>query len=389
MNSFNQKGGVYWDFISEKNDTNGRIFNLSPTENFIRTIYWYNYMLHAERVLDYDSLNSPLREYINDFIPELNNPDVPIFLFKQTLPIEYNEMMENVVFKRNILNPFDGTIDKIASFKSAMVHDPKADMLELYQNNVEVKSNYSILNKFNKQVYQEFLTDSLTGDKRFDMFNQNIKKLLLNNTIIPSVNVNDMSYWLTKDSDSYIKDLQENDYPHSRYGDFMSLNLEEEDSLPAIKPKLLNLIDYGTPLYWIDLYKIRFKHTRVENEGKVSSAKGYSIIDNITRIKNDPDFFTKLMLKTSFSKDEKSITPLTVFLMDDMLYSHDHKRIVANIAAGNRYMLGVLNQNAYVIVQREIGYRPMKCVFSQNDKSLILKFTDEQLKEFGHYFFSR
>ena len=252
MNSFNQKGGVYWDFISEKNDTNGRIFNLSPTENFIRTIYWYNYMLHAERVLDYDSLNSPLREYINDFIPELNNPDVPIFLFKQTLPIEYNEMMENVVFKRNILNPFDGTIDKIASFKSAMVHDPKADMLELYQNNVEVKSNDSILNKFNKQVYQEFLTDSLTGDKRFDMFNQNIKKLLLNNTIIPSVNVNDMSYWLTKDSDSYIKDLQENDYPHSRYGDFMSLNLEEEDSLPAIKPKLLNLIDYDTPLYWID-----------------------------------------------------------------------------------------------------------------------------------------
>ena len=93
------------------------------------------------------------------------------------------------------------------------------------------------------------------------------------------------------------------------------------------------------------------------------------------------------MLKTSFSKDEKSITPLTVFLMDDMLYSHDHKRIVANIAAGNRYMLGVLNQNAYVIVQREIGYRPMKCVFSQNDKSLILKFTDKQLKEFGHYFF--
>ena len=67
-------------------------------------------------------------------------------------------------------------------------------------------------------------------------------------------------------------------------------------------------------------------------------------------------FYSRLMRAARSSAGSKVIAPLAVFVMDGMLYSHDHKRVVASLAVGHRYMLGTLAQDAPVIVKRQIGY---------------------------------
>ena len=327
--------------------------------------------------------NEKLKNYLDEIKENLFDSDIPIQLYKQYLPIEYNEKMNRLLFSRNIINPVDGTVDKIVGFSGVMAHDPKLDLLDLY---LDVNESNSIikLKKFNNQTYQDIISYTDKSNKKLYKFNSNIKKLLLDNTLIPSVLIADESNWLSDEfNDEYARKISGS--KQSTYGDFIKGN-DETKVLPKISKKIVRMINYDTNLYWIDLYKLRFKHTKVDNEGNINTSSDYTIISNIKKIKKDKNFYTKLMKKVTFSRDEKSITPLTVFLMDDMLYSHDHKRIIASIAAGNRYMLGVINQDANVIIPREIGYRPMKCVFSQNDKSIILRFTNEQLKEFGHYF---
>lgn len=390
MTLLSQEGGFYWDYTIEKKDKE-RVFNLSPSENFIRTVYWYNYLIYAEKVNSFEDIeNKKLKDYLDEIKENLFDSDIPIQLYKQYLPIEYNKKMNRLLFSRNIINPVDGTVDKIVGFRGVKVHDPKLDLLDLY---LDIKSNSKKeLKKFNNQTYQDIMNYTDKSNEKLYKFNSNIRKLILDRTLIPSVLIEDESNWLSdkfnmeyekKISDS--KQSLKQSLKQSTYRDFIKGN-DETKVLPEISKKIDRMINYDTKLYWIDLFKLRFKHTQVEDEGKINTSSDYTIISNIKKIKKDKNFYTKLMKKVTFLKDEKPITPLTIFLMDDMLYSHDHKRIVASIAAGNRYMLGVINQDANVIIPREIGYRPMKCVFSQNDKSIILRFTNEQLKEFGHYF---
>jgi len=384
MALLNQEGGFYWDYISEKNDKS-RIFNLSPSENFIRTTYWYNYLIHAEKVISFENIeNENLKKYLDEIKENLFNKDIPIQLYKQYLPIEYNKKMSKLLFSRNIINPKNGTVDKLVGFSGLMVRDPKLDELDLYLN-LKDSNNQKNLRDFNNQDYQDIIGYKDKINAKLYKFNSNIKGLIKNKTLIPCVLIEDESNWLSnKFNDEYEKKISGS--KQSTYGDLIK-GKDKKKRLPEINKKISAMINYDTNLYWIDLFKLRFKHTKVDNEGNINTSSDYTIISNIKKIKKDKHFYTRLMRKVTFSTGEKSITPLTVFLMDDMLYSHDHKRIVASIAAGNRYMIGVINQNANVIIPRELGYRPMKCVFSQNDKSIILRFTDEQLKDFGHYFF--
>ena len=68
------------------------------------------------------------------------------------------------------------------------------------------------------------------------------------------------------------------------------------------------------------------------------------------------------------------------------LYSHDHKRVFSSIAAGNRYIIGVINQNIDLIVKREVGYQSERCLFSKYDRSMILLPTVENMSKWGNYF---
>lgn len=43
-----QEGGLWWEKFSEREQD--KKFNLSPTEEFIKALYLYNYMLHSQKI---------------------------------------------------------------------------------------------------------------------------------------------------------------------------------------------------------------------------------------------------------------------------------------------------------------------------------------------------
>eukprot|EP00961_Rhodomonas_salina_P184357 2489418-Rhodomonas_salina.1 len=101
----------------------------------------------------------------------------------------------------------------------------------------------------------------------------------------------------------------------------------------------------------------------------------------------DSHFYTRLMRGARSERSGKVIGPLALFVMEGMLYSHDHKRVASCLATGVHYMLAVLAQHADFIVLREIGYYVHKAAWSEDDKGMLLLLTEPQVERFGHWFF--
>lgn len=361
------EGGFFWDSNYELRNNN--LFNLSPTENFIRTLYWYNFLLHSEKVNSYDEIeNLEFKEYLKDISTNIFNNKIPIQMYKQTLPKNYNDMLTEIVYVRNVLNP-DGSIKEKVRYNGNQVHDPTFRNLNLYND-----SKINFINTSNFYDIQKSKTINYNLNQLLELYNFHLNS----NILIPFLK-NDERYWLTnKITDVYKKPYIES---HISYSEFLI------NKSTGIKDT-----DVNSKLYWIDIYNIHFKHTNIVNGGQIDKNTGdigYTILDNIKVLKSNPNFYTQLMKNVNYNERNKKklITPLKVFFMDGLLYSHDHKRVVASIVSGNRYVLGMIDQKPEVIYKREIGYRPMKCVFSKNDKSLILRLRTDQISKFGNYFF--
>jgi hypothetical protein len=368
---------IWW----HSNSRNGkqiekRSFDLSPTENFIRATYYYNYLLNAQKVNSFEDIdNASFKEYLANIKDDIFDPNVPVMLFKQNLPISYNVQMENIIYKRNIIDTNSDLLSEKAHC-SIGVHDPKMDIPQLYPDN-----NYS-----NKSWNEIYTLDSIGFKKTFT-------KLIDQNALIPCFDVTKAG-WISSKSVLSNDIASYEGHDHKKYSEFMTSQNPEFDIEKHIGSKLgiqKLPLTADSKLYWIDIQSLAFKHTRILNEGNVNKKSGvvYDVIKNVEKVKDDPHFYTELMQNAAFGIDEgqKVCTPITVFIVDNHLYSHDHKRIVANLIAGNRYLLGTINQDHSMIVSREIGYRPMKGVFSTDDKSIIVNLTDDQIQTFGHYFF--
>ena len=143
----------------------------------------------------------------------------------------------------------------------------------------------------------------------------------------------------------------------------------------------------GTPLYWVDLLQLSFKHGSILNEGDINrrAGSGYAVTDNVRRVLDDPHFFRDLMRRARGDANQVFILPLICFVMNGRLYAHDHKRAAASLLGGARYMLAALNQDATLARLREVGYHPAKGLFSCADQGQLLYPTAADA--WGHYFF--
>ena len=392
------RGGYWWSENVEHNwnkKASNNVRNLSPTENFIRSLYLYNFLLHSKRIgcsSDNDDsglcLNNDESERLSNLVGGhnqlrnlLNSDNGYFHVFKQELPYQYYHEMSNIIFKRNVVD-YSGLLftdikfKEVEKFINNRIHDPKmrCSNLPIYQNN-----------NYDTRTVEDILKSPhvLTTDT----FEYQYKQLIDKQTLIPCRNVANESWLNTPDS---IKKIDRDDSNnHATYVQFMGDSNQSKDfCIKNLSSHDQQLIKDTSKLYWIDMYNLSFKHTRVINEGTIGPDASYSVVSNIQAIDNDPNFFTNLMKNAiTGSVIEKATLPINVFIIGDRLYSHDHRRIVSSIGAGNRYILGVIKQDPYIIQQREIGYRPMKCVFSRTDKSMLLFLTKDEIDEYGNYFF--
>ena len=387
-----QIGGYWWNDRTEedKNSVN----NLSPTENFIRTSYMYNYLLHSTRVKDLRELSDDFKEYLgDDILRNIDNPDIPLNLFKQDLPREYYKHMNNLIFKRNIHDPsghmLNHQLDKLGN-PIHIVPTPKVLLDNIHDP--EMGKNLEDLLHQNAK-YDVDHWSNIYNNKKPNEFIENFIRFIKNKVLIPCTSVEESSWISTGDN---LPELPDVDTPHITYKEFITHGVDIEHKSEVFKRLYSsihkndkNLINNNTRLYWIDIYELAFKHPYVINSGKTTGRNTYTLISNAKHIASNKNFYTSLMRNVGhgISADQKVILPLAVFMIGNRLYSHDHKRIFASIMGGNRYILGMISQNLDVIKKREIGYRPTKCVFSLRDKQLLLLLQENEIIRYGNYFF--
>jgi hypothetical protein len=385
-----QSGGVWWNKKSERDK-----LNLSPCEKFIKASYMYNYLLHAQKINSIDEIDNPtFRDYIGPIIGNLLDENINCSIYKNTLSNDYASLNEQRI-RFNRVNPLTKEINCF-QFRDKYI-DVKIDEQNVYQTSDESAAK-AMKTFLNVSEWTEIINSENVHFEYGQQFKNEFKKILMEHAMIPCVSMESFVKQLPIGYDEQLNKIEEiiygnqQDFPDQlMYVDFMGDDVSCFEKKKAKSKNILNIAEPLSKLYWIDLYQINFKHSRIMNSGDVNrqTNKGYRITDNAIRVAEDENYFTDLMksiYELAAGTSVPTVCPLDIFIMDGKLYCHDHKRIAANIMGGNRYMLGTLNQDAAIILRRMVGYHPERCVFSQGDKSMLLFFTQEQLKEWGHYF---
>uniref|UniRef100_A0A0G4HDT1 Uncharacterized protein n=1 Tax=Chromera velia CCMP2878 TaxID=1169474 RepID=A0A0G4HDT1_9ALVE len=136
----------------------------------------------------------------------------------------------------------------------------------------------------------------------------------------------------------------------------------------------------GSALYSADLEALRYKHGTIIDGSDASEKKHqYRIYDNIRAVSRDPAFFSKMMQDPDVSKGREPLLPVLAYVLDGHLCSHDHKRIVASLAGGQRYLPCVVSQKQDLISVRLSAHHWFKALFSREEKSIIMFVQGTQL----------
>ena len=345
--------------------------HLLPFQLFITNLYHYNYLLNAEkinRIEDIDNLE--FQSFISNF-PILFNSFNYCNLYKNYLPIDYHENVEN-----------KGFISKNNEHKLFKYQYKYLDMKSY--NTTTTMTKY-----INTTSAQTIILENI-----YPEFVYPFKKLIDNLSIYIVTDFNDLNN-IDHLPNEFI------DKPQLTYGNF--INYQNDKQINGCSERKRNFKASDTlnnsMLYWIDLYKIHFKHNIIINKGEIEfneltgQSNDYSVCGNAMQVKEYLDqhhqytFFTDKMRTTYKNTNNPTICPLNVFILNGLLYSHDHRRIAASILGGARYLLGTIHQDNTIIYKRSIGYHINKCISSKSDESLILLFTKPELERFGHYFF--
>ena len=119
----------------------------------------------------------------------------------------------------------------------------------------------------------------------------------------------------------------------------------------------------------IKINKIKFAHIYIKHKGD-----NYLPIDNAKLLIKNPKFFNKLMNK------EYIVPQLRIFKLKDKdeYVTYDHRRLLAYKLSGIKEIEAIVDN--YMWDLRENLYGPERCVYSKNDKSLLVLFPDKNIK---------
>ncbi len=360
--------------------------NLFPHEYFTILLFFHNYIIHSELITSYEQIeNDNFREYLKQ-LPNIFKND-KCLLFKNSLPIEYFDKLENKVFFR----PNKDGYVKILEKKS-----PNISMEKYLGMNIikEMKGKRYDNERFCNYVMETPL-NKIFEDNIFPTYCEKLKILYDNKAIIPCVSFENFENEYKKYNLS-LGDTQ------LTYGEYINYRNSEKETRPITiclekkraKPKLS--INEKCCMYWVDIHQLHFKHYYVLNSGVIDtdSDDSYTVLNNSIELSKDNDFFINLMSSVHGTKvkdqviNNPNMCPVEVFLIDGILYSHDHKRLTACLLSGVKYILASINQGFEKIKSRSVGYHYQRCVFSKSDSSLMLRLTEYEMKEkYGHYFF--
>ena len=353
-----------------------------PVESYVRFLYSYNYMLHSERVKDATGIASDeLITYCEKF--RMFEADSRARLYRCSLPPTYNEDLKRVTFVdatgKGTAYKFQG-MHRLVNVADAMSTQDGSSKFVSYLNTTsakDIKSNTSSMSKAsswwssNKSVIDTF------------------DRMINNYTLIPCFDASIRRQQERK--------LQNADVVGSDEGlqlTYMQLVGNKQSCYEKKKASGVSdpVANHDSMMYWIDLHQIHFKHKGVSNDGEVQreEKKTYTLCQNALDVHeslgHDVDFFTQKM-KTVYRDTQTVMCPLDVFIVDDVLYSNDHKRIAASLLGGARYILGCVNQNKAIIKNRSVGYHPDRCFFSKSDKTMMVNFSSAKMEQLGgHYF---
>ena len=343
----------------------------TPTEMFAFNLLVLNHLLSARRLRAADVpgiRHDGFRELITRIGGRLFAPDNVCALYESRLPPAACTAIRDTLPARR--HPLTGEVRR---FRARMRHEVLFEPGWVYHTAATCR-NVPLLERINHQTAAEIVDGTQWGSTLPDgpQLSAAMARLLEEGALIPCDASN---LAVAVDAAPGV--------PHQyTYGEFMG------GHMPPSPGRRRPLIQAESPLYWVDLTQLSFKHGSILNEGDINRrmGTGYALSDNILRVLDEPDFFTRLMQSARGEDNQVFILPLTLFLMNGRLYSHDHKRAAASLLGGVRYMLGALNQDGELARLREVGYHPTKGLFSRLDRGMLLYLTEEQMQTWGHYF---
>ncbi|MFT4979729.1 MAG: hypothetical protein ACI8S6_005641 [Myxococcota bacterium] len=363
--------GLFWSARSYSGPSR-RGIRSTPAEMFASGLLTLNYLLGSRRARPEDVAdiaNPDFRDLITRIGERLFTEGSGCALYRSDLPPAACSMIRDHLPARK--HPVTG---EVRSFRARMRHEVLFEPSWVYHA-AETAVNVPLLEGINRQPSHRLVDPTQWGDALPDgpRLSADVAKLLADRALIPCDADN-----LTVRSDA------DPDTPHQyTYGEFMG------GELPPPPVKRRPLITGDSPLYWVDLQQLSFKHGSMLNEGDINRklGTGYAVTDNVLRVIDDGGFFTTLMQSAQGEDNQVFILPLTLFMMNGRLYAHDHKRAAASLLGGGRYMLGALNQDGELARFREIGYHPTRGLFSRLDRGMLMYLTDAQAAAWGHWFF--
>lgn len=363
--------GLFWSARSYSGPSR-RGIRSTPTEMFAYGLLTLNHLLGSRRVRPEDvaGIEHPeFRDLIARIGDRLFEDGSGCALYRSTLPAAACSAIRDTLPARK--QPVTG---EVRTFRARMRHEVLFQPDWVYHTTKTARSA-PMIERINHQPWHALVDGTQWGRSLPDgpRLSADVAKLLEDKALIPCDATN-----LT-----VLADAAPDTPHHYTYGEFMG------GDLPPSSDKRRPLITGDSPLYWVDLLQLSFKHGSILNEGDINRkmGTGYAVTDNIHRVIDDADFFTQLMQSARGEDNQVFILPLTLFMMHGRLYAHDHKRAAASLLGGARYMLGALNQDGELARLREIGYHPTRGLFSRLDRGMLMYLTDEQMAEWGHWFF--
>ncbi len=364
-------GGLYWAARSYGGPAR-RNCRSTPCELLCKGLLVANHLLHARRVgpRDVASIEHPeFRALITSIGERLFEPGSGCALYRCALPPDAVSMIKDHLPARR--NPVTGAV---ACFRARIRHEVQFQFEWLYHTAASARDD-ELLRTVNEAPLVSLL-DASRWDERLPQGPQlsaALAQLRARGVLRPC----DASNLEVK------RDAAPGVLHQYTYGEFMG------GELPPPPKKRKPLITEGSPLFWVDLLQLSFKHGDILNEGDINrrAGTGYAVTDNVLRVLKEPAFFTRLMQSAQGEENQVFILPLTCFVMNGRLYSHDHKRAAASLLGGRRYILASLNQDAWLARLREVGYHPTKGLFSRHDRGMLLYLTPPDMARWGHYFF--
>jgi len=363
--------GLYWSARSYAGPSR-RGIRSTPTEMFAANLLVLNHLLSARRVgpAEVAEISHPdFRRLAARIGARLHTPGSGCALYRSSLPPAACSMMRDHLPARR--HPLTGAE---RTFRARTRHEVLFQPGWVYHTEETLRSE-PILCGINHQTAAQ-LTDGSQWDSALPggpALSRAVAGLLADRALIPC------------DASNLVVDVDADPGTAHQYtyGELMG---------GAVAPpsgKRRALITAESPLYWVDLLQLSFKHGSILNEGDINRrmGTGYAVTDNIHRVIDEPGFFTELMRSARGEENQVFILPLTLFVMNGRLYAHDHKRAAASLLGGSRYMLGALNQDGHLARMREVGYHPTRGIFSRHDRGMLLYLTDEQAAAWGHHFF--